>query len=207
MFDSAMSAGHQCCLRSLESVERNSIKRQGKDNIPTYQCNTVGIGCTKCGKAACIDCLWEFIHTVPEIFLVTDPWCAAVYKYLYEGLYPPDFIGHCCELKETWRKLKLEPPPKETRYDGHLYLPEFSILIDSPFNCVDVHGLGGSKKLQAVWHCVLSHKAAEAMYSNNVNIPCFTDVDQRIVDVVILSPYADVTIKVRLPAIILFRQI
>ena len=51
--------------------------------------------------------------------------------------------------------------------DGHLFLPHYKIFLDSPNNCIDIHGLGGmnendGKSCNVVYdptpHCVASQK-------------------------------------------------
>jgi hypothetical protein len=180
---------HTCCLRSIQSVERNTVQRMGKENVPRYECSGDGFECTECGKNACRECLEELVYTLPKELHKTDPWCVAILEYIEDGTYPENYVGHCCEHKKAWEKMVKEPPPNHTRYDGHLYLPEFSLLIDSPFDCVDVHGFGGKKKLAPVWHCVVSHKAAEAYHSNDVVVPLFENDNGRILQLEVPSPY------------------
>lgn len=53
--------------------------------------------------------------------------------------------------------------------DGHLYLPELNLLIDSPFNSVDIHGFASIDKwMPGLWHCVLSEKSAKEAMEHNV---------------------------------------
>ena len=52
--------------------------------------------------------------------------------------------------------------------DGMLWLPEFSLLIDSPminYRIVDIHGFGkeSSENTPAAWHSVISAASAEAL--------------------------------------------
>jgi hypothetical protein len=129
----------------------------------------------------------------------SDPWCVAVNDFLEDGTYPNDFVGHCCELTEEWRREeKKTAPPQETRYDGHLYLPEFSLMIDSPFDCVDVHGFGGNKMVSPVVHCVVSHSAAEVFFAANVVLTELKNDNEQVKFVEVDSPYsANLKLKVR----------
>jgi hypothetical protein len=112
----------------------------------------------------------EIVSALPKSCLLKDEWCRLVNSYLQDGVYPDDFVGHCCELSEKRCKLGVDntSPIKATRFDGHLYLPQFSILIDSPMDCVDLHALGGNNLVEAVWHCVVSDKAAERFAKDQV---------------------------------------
>lgn len=185
-----------CCLRHVSSVERNTVRKLGIRNIPRYECHPAGIDCTRCGMSACIECLTELVDQLPPSH-AADKWCKDINEYWESGTYPKEFVGHCCELSDERQKVLQEPPPQRTRYDGHLYLPEFSLFIDSPFDCVDVHGFGGSKKVKPAWHCVVSHKSAEAYYSNNVVLSPFATRDTFVRFVEIPSPYSsDLKLKV-----------
>lgn len=160
-----------CCLCSLESIEQKTVDRLGgQDEIPPYTPSKLGLLCSMCNKFSCFHCLFYLLYVIPKKVQKKDKWCKIVNKYLYKGYWPKKFVGHCCELKKKQLQLGLDKVAaiQNTRFDGHLYLPEFAIIIDSPFDCVDVHGLGGSKLLPAVWHCVFSHMAAEAFFVANV---------------------------------------
>jgi hypothetical protein len=153
------------------------MKRLGLDGIEHYVQNDNGLQCCKCDSFACVDCLTEIISVFPKGARRKDKWCRVVRRFLVKGFYPDNFVGHCCELKEKQKRLGHDKIvfPKQTRFDGHLYLPQFAIMIDSPFDCVDVHGLGGNKSLPVVWHCVFSHTASEMYHANDV-VPDGRDV-------------------------------
>ena len=48
------------------------------------------------------------------------------------------------------------------RFDGHLVIPEYGLLLDSPLNGdVDMHAFGnGDKDLKALWHSVVPETTA-----------------------------------------------
>ena len=191
-----MPANNSCCFCSLQSIERMTVKRLGRDSIVQYQPEDNGLQCSMCRQHACTFCLSKISESFSPLVRKQDYWCQTVQKFLNNGIVPDNFIGHCCELKVLQRQLGLDKiqPVKETRFDGHLYLPEFSLLIDSPFNCVDLHGLGSSDDLlPAVWHCVISHRAAESFHSNDV-VPngaraSFIDELGKIMVIEVPSPY------------------
>ena len=65
-------------------------------------------------------------------------------------LQSPDFIGHCCEIKVTINKHKVQhisksPDKNEGKllYDGYLHIPGIQVLIPPSIKQhIDVHGLG-----------------------------------------------------------------
>jgi hypothetical protein len=82
------------------------------------------------------------------------------------------------EMKRKQVKKTME---QKKRYDGSIHFPEFDLLVDAPFECVDIHGLGdcGEKvglvggKIQwkihfhPVAHCVVSQAAADSYERTN----------------------------------------
>lgn len=175
-----MSVDELCCFCSFNSIEERTVKRLKPNNISSYKQTDYGLQCCICKSCACQVCLLEIVSKFSKPVQERDRWCKEVNEYLHKGIYPKDFVGSCCELKVEQQKNRLHTSTvrNETRYDGHLYLPEFSLIIDSPFECVDVHGLGGSAILPPVWHCVFSHKASESFHLANV-IPDGKDADLR----------------------------
>ena len=58
--------------------------------------------------------------------------------------------------------MALRESVQESMYDlkGHLFFPEFLLMIDTPFRCVDIHGMGECKGHHSgAWHCVVSSHA------------------------------------------------
>lgn len=194
-----------CCFCSIDSIEQYTIDRIGLDAIHRYEQSDWGLKCSLCDRFVCTDCLLEIVSKFSTPVQRKDKWCRVVNRFLHQGFFPNHFVGNCCELKVKQQKLGLDKPEvfpviKETRFDGHLYLPEFSLILDSPFDCVDIHGFGGSEKLAPVWHSVFSHKAAELFHQNKLTPD---GREARLIDhgepllLEIALPYSDKKIKVR----------
>ena len=100
----------------------------------------------------------------------TDLWYRNVKKILHDGTVTPNFIGHCCEFKVLGYQTPCFSSKTETKFDGHMFCPEFQLLINSPLTCVDIHGLGAIKDhTPGVWHCVLSHTTSVLCHQKDIS--------------------------------------
>lgn len=53
--------------------------------------------------------------------------------------------------------------------DGHLFIPELHLLIDTPFDCIDIHGFAKiDVTMPGLWHCVLSEQCVIEAKKYNV---------------------------------------
>lgn len=195
-----------CCYDSTAKRSRDKFESGTGKPIASPRSCEVGLFCTyrRCQGFACSSCLEKIVNNFSLSQQKSDRWCREVLKFLDTDVTPPSFIGHCCEWTAEYRQLKeaRKIPIKFTKFDGYMYLPEFGLLIDSPFKCIDVHGMGKSGELPPAWHCVISHKAAEIYYEVNLQpdgkVARKHLIEDRVFDVVIDLPHAkQTTEKVR----------
>ena len=82
---------------------------------------------------------------------LSKEWLYQVNNYVSNGTVPNDFIGQCCihqykrlsSLKNnTLNEHDTSVPDQYKPLDGCIYFPEFSLLVDSPIDVIDIHGLG-----------------------------------------------------------------
>ena len=108
---------------------------------------------------------------------VNDAWYHTVKKILQIHLYPPSFIGHCCEVQNKIearqiRRIKDNITPQyKLRYDGYLHLPQLYILLSSPSdNYVDIYGFGSEDKAEQprLTHGVINKTCAEECHKSGV---------------------------------------
>jgi hypothetical protein len=172
--------------------------------------STKGLRCGLCQGFACITCLSTVLEEVTTQSVTTDRWCTQVQKYLTTGEEPKDFVGHCCEWNQQKKLVAKEADTasQPRRYDGHLLVPEYGILLDSPLNGdVDMHAMGkGDPELNGLWHAVVPEATAiEAERQNlipdgtatnrgatkivEVSIPGLGDGDQKKVSFSLPSHY------------------
>ena len=134
-----------------------------------------GLRCAVCRGFVCDTCLEAVIDKVEEkrkSSLVDDRWCSEVQDYLQIGKVPEIFVGHCCEwaLKKKKGEKAASSAAKPRRYDGHLVLPEYGLLLDSPLNGdVDMHAFGnGDKQIKGVWHALVPEATATQAHEENL---------------------------------------
>jgi hypothetical protein len=139
-------------------------ERKGKTAFELVA-SSKGLRCCKCHGFACHSCLTVVIDGVKrKKSRLEDNWCVQVQAYLHSGVEPKQFIGHCCE----WLQYKYAGPKpddfagEERRYDGHLVLPEYGLLLDSPLDGnVDMHAFGnGDPRMKGVWHALVPEGVA-----------------------------------------------
>jgi len=133
--------------------------------------------CVKCRDAACHVCLLKMLCMCSAKTQKVDRWCLEVKQFL-RGQPVSNFVGNCCEHREQIKNVRalakqdeklleqLRSLEKEGKklMDGMLYLPEIRLFLDTPFDCVDIHGFGlldensqyHGKKYQGLFHCVCS---------------------------------------------------
>jgi hypothetical protein len=168
-----------CSYRSIATRLRNAADADSVLSNPMP--SPTGLHCSypDCSGYACSNCLPKIVRCFSKETQASDQWCVDVNRFIETGFANPQFIGNCCEWKAERARLleesRLSRTP--TKFDGFLYLPEFKLLIDSPFGCIDVHGLGRSAgkglrgkhdELPAAWHCVISHEAAARYHSEGL---------------------------------------
>ena len=152
--DSGTDSLH-CVLCNGKSLTR-ATKHASK--AARFQPDDDGIFCSKCSRFACNACLKAITDCASQKKL-SDGWCRAVEDHLKGKQAQTPFIGHCCE----WAVESKEPnADKERRFEGYIFFPEYSLLIDPTFNGVDVHALGKDSKhnLEAVWHAVVDEEVS-----------------------------------------------
>ena len=185
----------KCLLCSDKSFEKKSVKSNKKLVSARDQFKRDGLICSICNRLACKECVVSFVKKA-GIHGKKDLWCIAVKKYLEDGKQPEDFVGHCCELvvdtviSSKSKKMKTESSGG-TKYDGWLHMPQFRVMVEPGFECIDVHGLVECAEAMAnengdegkedscndgkyhshfgpVAHCVIGKEASKRYYKNKV---------------------------------------
>ena len=117
--------------------------------------------CSKCDEFVCPLCLTNITTCIGDKLGETDGWYRNMRQFLQDGTLSPDFIGHCCEFKVLGHQCPISDATIESRFDGHMFCPKFQLLANSPFTCVDIHGLGAIKDhTPGAWNSVLSHSTS-----------------------------------------------
>jgi hypothetical protein len=151
------------------------LRRRAGKTAPELVSACKGLRCARCRGFVCDTCLKVVIDKVNEKrmrSLADDRWCSEVQKYLLNGTVPEEFIGHCCEWalhkKEGLKAASSAAKPR--RYDGHLVLPEYGLLLDSPLNGdVDMHAFGnGDEQIKGVWHALVPEATAILAHEENL---------------------------------------
>lgn len=164
-----------CSWKTIESARVNA------GCIPSdFATGKNGLICSCCQSYSCDTCLTEITNAIHD--KEADQWTRQVTTYLKNGEKPRHFKGHCCEYKMQKKLLSSADEDNancEMYLDGYLHLPEYDLLIDSPFHCVDVHGLGAcydndqnEKHFDGAYHCVISHECARklAKFKSDINL-------------------------------------
>ena len=185
----------KCLLCSDKSFEKKSVKSNKKLVSARDQFKRDGLICSTCNRLACKECVSSFLKKAGG-HGKKDPWCVVVKKYLEDGKQPADFVGHCCELgvdtEISSKSQKMKSESWGTKYDGWLHLPQFRVMVEPGFECVDVHGLVECAEAMVsvkedaegkedscnipkyhihfgpVAHCVIGEEASKRYYKNNV---------------------------------------
>ena len=91
------------------------------------------------------------------------PFCTEIEKAIKNNVQPSKCHSCWMDKTEIDRTLKnnIASGRKKLVGDGMIWLPEFSLLIDSPMindRVVDIHGFGkeSSENIPAAWHTVIS---------------------------------------------------
>ena len=122
-----------------------------------------GLVCAKCHRFSCKKCLEVIAGKATR----HNDWCRIVREYLDGKQIPSSFVGHCCEWQQVQEVSNCK---KERRFDGYIYFPEFSIMINPNFHGVDIHALGRDPdhNLDAVVHAVVNEDVAVECKSLNI---------------------------------------
>ena len=160
----------KCIFCSASSIEAAVLRRKMsvKRNYDDFTTSDNGLSCTNCNHFACSLCLSNVTTCIGKKLGQTDAWYMQVVKFLQDGTIPTNFIGHCCEYDMLGKQKPTTDMATATKFDGHMFFPEFGLLIDSPFTCVDIHGLGAiADYTPGAWHCVLSHMTSVLCKKND----------------------------------------
>ena len=165
--ESEVPASWQTCLFcSGTSLERS--RKPCSSIVPGMD----GLVCSLCKRFSCSDCLANLQTAIEESQIQhncpRDHFFDVISDYNRNGVYPTNYVGHCCELKQealragTFLKANYRKQcQKEMSCDGYVFFPQFKLLIDTPFGDIDVLGLGPIKgSHHGVWHCVIGIKDA-----------------------------------------------
>ena len=121
--------------------------------------------------------LFLFVHNIQECLLAlmrgglekcipVDKWCEQVNQHITKSTIPEEFMCHVCKWK-SWKPIAKQNHTS-CLYDcdidlkclGHLYFPEFGLIVEPPFED-EIHAQGGTKcgkngeKGQGSWHGVV----------------------------------------------------
>ena len=146
-----------CIFCSSKSIEQSS-KLSGPKKYPHAN---QGLTCGKCFRFSCLPCLKLLIHIIPKE--LHDDWALKVLRFIQSG-EEQGFVGSCCQFIDKNKKstdiVRQGDELAGTSFAGCLFFPEFKLLIDSPFDCVDIHGVGEfAGHYGGAWHCVISPDA------------------------------------------------
>jgi hypothetical protein len=129
--------------------------------------------CNTCGAYMCSRCMLKFYHCASPAAQATE-WFQNL-SLIYQRGTSCTFDGACCEIKQlrnearwmeemdraTFKDIMKNPSPC---LDGMLYLPELALFLDSPNDCVDIHGFGGMcDQYGGLAHCVPSQSCVAKM--------------------------------------------
>ena len=163
---------------------------KGYESSPSPQ----GLTCLECDNFACRSCIEDVLlkaQSKCSSLAKSDRWCIEVKERIEKGSLDGNILGHCCEWKiihNTQQSQEVLQATDSLRYDGHIYFPEYGLLIDFPFGSIDIHGLGEAPNIDAVWHCVLSIDTAREAAKHKLNIPSINAI-----------PWNDLIVSVLLP--------
>ena len=135
-----------------------------------------GIRCPRCHLFACKFCLEKVEAAIPT--KDKDSWCGHVQKYLKDGEIDKNFVGHCCELMMMKNQIEdaeevvpgLVEEVGTPLFDGDLFFPEFSLLVETTFKGGDVICVSPDRELgiPEAWHAVVSLDQAQVFRQNSV---------------------------------------
>jgi hypothetical protein len=136
---------------------------------------TTGLVCTHCESFFCKPCLSKMLHKT-RLDPSSDQWAHEVSTFLSTGLSQPFFTGSCCEFLVISNKAssdhrmasiprtyvsKTSSAAKGASYDGYLHYPEYHLLVESNFRCIDILALGEQHGLDpGVLHGLVSPEDA-----------------------------------------------
>jgi hypothetical protein len=179
------------CSRCLLCHSMGLRSRPGKTAAELVSASK-GVRCSICRGFVCDTCLKVVINKVNKNSLLDDRWCLEVQEYLGSAIVPDKFIGHCCEWllhKKEGAKVA-EFAAAARKFDGHLVLPEYGLLLDSPLNGdVDMHAFGnGDPQIKGVWHALVPEDTAIKAHAENLvpdGTACLSSGDCKFVSVTI----------------------
>ena len=197
---------HLCCLYcSKKSQELKQSSKQGSQSTTRPDSrSSSGLKCIKCQSFGCKVCLRALTKKLKEkvkhnkadtAILNADTWYREVMKYLGKKNYhPSNFLGSCCEIDKPKKQGSTRPPTQAKKSEpptidhgtetddlgGTLYLHEFGLLVNSPFDCVDIHGLGEQENRGSspTGHCVISNEYASLLKQDRNAIPKPFDMNE-----------------------------
>lgn len=149
-----------CIFGHSSVVER---KQQHRHYIT--KCSNKGIQCTSCSRFACNTCLKQISEKFEKVHLLSDTWCQQVKSYIDDGSLPVNFVGNCCEFRSPTNDVYEGEEPLSNNditisgvdLSGYLCLPEYGLLINPPFNSIDVHIFSNNRTsaIDGVYHSVV----------------------------------------------------
>ena len=167
---SVLGTNHQCVLGGKTSKEWTA-----KNKKNNWSCSSTGNGfiCQNCNRFSCHTCAKKLLNLVKKEakgYIETNSFCTEIEKAIQNNVQPTKC--HSCwmdktEIDRTFKNTIASGRNKMVG-DGMLWLPEFSLLIDSPminYRIVDIHGFGKelSNNIPADWHSVIAAASAEAL--------------------------------------------
>ena len=155
-----------CSYRSIEKKQYGKVSKKGVVNSKTFQSTDNGLVCSQCNGLTCQECMKLLIPVLKKDAHkhvnthILDAYVSAVRMLPSDIVSPPNYVGHCCNIKsnvaETASANSLEEvlprsssiinptslSSSDARLSGCIYFPEFDLFIDSPVRCTDIHAVG-----------------------------------------------------------------
>lgn len=161
-----------CILGNYVSIES---KQMEKRMSYLHHCSIDHLKCSLCGRKSCRNCLLRLHGKLEEFHILNDRWCHDVDNYITNNIIPTTFEGSCCEYKSELRKprpLKADTPHDQCQnVRGHLHLPEYGLLLTSPFGSIDAHIFAGDSKngINGVYHSVVKDEFVNLVPTGNMS--------------------------------------
>ncbi len=200
-----------CMYCSNYTQERKQLIKKTQLTSTRDTRSDLGIVCNKCGLFGCKVCLEELTSSLlakknsneHRNIVKEDPWVREVSQYLENpsSYCSKNFTGSCCEMrlhKDAQPRCdtpsNLDGSPGDL--DGALYLHEYGLLVDSPFDCVDILGLGAQPDSSGTNHCVIPPENASLLKRDNIKPLPFNTKDFECMSKKICLPHSPKSKKV-----------
>ena len=168
-----MSTSCRCNHCNFKKVHHDTANRSGHVNKNGAPCTEVFFAkCSNCDAKICSNCMVKFcLRATPDAR--NHPWSQELHDICTSGPQRPmaAHLGNCCKIKEPHNAAKCEKDNGATAHNavcrlskkgqrnigGFLHFPQPRIVLDSPNDSIDIHGL------DCLGHCVPSEECVANM--------------------------------------------